>query len=109
MNHRALRHIAPIVLLAAYLPMLVMSSLHVHHDTVDLHDDCLQCVGHFEAQHHHQSDCQYCHFLSLDYLSQAMGQSTILLPTAEMLLSSASNPTMLLHHGVAQLRAPPVA
>ena len=33
--NRFLRHIAPFILLASYLPMVVLSSLHVHHETID--------------------------------------------------------------------------
>ena len=43
--------------------MVVGSSLHVHHDTVDAYDDCLQCAGHIGTHHRHQQDCQYCLFL----------------------------------------------
>ncbi|MBP5546633.1 MAG: hypothetical protein J6X59_05075 [Bacteroidales bacterium] len=70
------RRIASWILLVAYLPLVVMSSLHVHHETVDTKDVCSHCAGHIEDQHHHESNCQYCHFLNLSYLGQQTGQST---------------------------------
>ena len=103
-----MRRMASWVLLVAYLPLAVLSSVHVHHDTVDRDDDCMQCAGHFEAQHNHQNDCQYCHFLSLSYLGQAIGQSTGPLPATEMLVPSACEPMVQLGHGVSLLRAPPI-
>ena len=106
--NRLLRHIAPIVLLATYLPMVVLSSIHVHHETIDVQDDCQQCVGHIEEVHHHDHDCLYCTFLSLNYLVQDNGQTVALIPTTEYI--STPTPVMVsqLRHGVAQLRAPPI-
>lgn len=102
------RRIASWILLAAYLPMVVISSVHVHHETIDIHDDCLRCVGHFEAQHNHQCDCQYCHFLSLSYLGQTCGQQAVLLPATETFSLSVDEPTLLFCYGMSQFRAPPV-
>ena len=107
--NRLLRHIASIVLLATYLPMVALSSLHVHHETVDVHDDCQQCAGHIEEVHHHDHDCLYCTFLSLNYLIQDNRQIVPIIPTAEYI----STPTLVVvpqfRHGVSQLRAPPMA
>ena len=107
--NRLLRHIASIVLLATYLPMVVLSSLHVHHETIDAHDDCQQCVGHIEEAHHHDNDCLFCTFLGQSYLVQDEGQTAVIFPAAECI--SMPTPTMVpqLLHGVAQLRAPPTA
>ena len=103
-----IRRIAPWMLLAAYVPLVVLVSAHIHHDTIDLHDDCLQCAGHFESEHHHNSDCQYCQFLSLSYYGQASEQSTVLLPATEHLTLSACEPTSQLRYGVNHFRAPPI-
>ncbi len=109
MRHQAMRHIISILLLAIYLPAVALSSVHVHHHTVDAHDDCLQCSGHFEKQHHHQYDCHYCTFLSLAYLGQAEGQSSIILPVSECCSVDIVAGTEISCHGVSLLRAPPVA
>lgn len=105
--NRLLRHIAPIVLLATYLPMAVLSSLHIHHETSESSDHCRQCVGHFESQHHHQSDCQYCNFLSLTCLVQNSERPAVSLPETETIVTLAISPVVQLCHGVARLRAPP--
>lgn len=103
------RHIASIVLLATYLPMVVLSSVHVHHDTIDEHDDCGQCVGHVEVAHHHDHDCLYCHFLVNDYLGQDAELSDIIRPVAENRLAEIVIRAEILCHGVSLLRAPPLA
>ena len=68
MKTLVLRQIAPYVLLAVYLPMVFVSSLHKHHETIEIIDDCGHCSGHIDEHHQHHSDCLYCHFLSLNYL-----------------------------------------
>lgn len=109
MIHRTLRHIISILLLATYLPMVVLSSLHVHHDTIDLEDGCNRCAGHYEAQHHHHDDCQYCNFLSLLYLSQDAGETDAVLPEGNFCPAEIAEMAAIGCHGVAMLRAPPVA
>ena len=107
MKHCVWRYIASVVLLAAYLPMVVMSSLHTHHETVHTLDVCHQCAGHIEALHHHQYDCQYCHFLGLDYLGQASGITAKTLPVSvEQTLTASVSPTLPCC-GDIMLRAPP--
>lgn len=103
-----LRYIASWILLATYLPLWVVSSSHIHHETIDAHDDCPQCTGHLETQHHHECDCQYCHFLGLNYLGQADVQAVVMLPVTERLVLTACEPTVQLRYGVSLLRAPPV-
>lgn len=105
---RFVRRIASWVLLVAYLPLLVLSSLHVHHETVDTLDNCKQCVGHIEEQHSHPNDCQYCHILSQSYFGQDNEQTALLLPVTERLTITACEPTVQLRYGVSQLRAPPI-
>lgn len=66
--------------------MVLFSSLHTHHETVDTHDNCLQCAGHFETHHNHQHDCLFCNFLSLYYHGQPSEQPRFILPSAETAL-----------------------
>lgn len=107
--NRLLRHIASFLLLASYLPMVMLSSLHVHHETIDAHDDCQQCVGHIEEVHHHDHDCLFCNFLVQNYLVQDEGKTAVLFPSAERISVPTVAVVKQLHHGVAQLRAPPTA
>ena len=89
--------------------MVVLSSLHVHHETIDAHDDCQQCVGHIEKAHHHDHDCLFCDFLAQSYLAQDKEQQAILFSSVECV--SMPTPTMvpLFHRGETHLRAPPMA
>lgn len=113
MTRRTFRHIASIVLLAAYLPMVVLSSLHIHHETIDNVENCADCAnhvahpGHIDTMHHHQSDCQYCLFLSLNYDVQAAEQSMAPYPMLEVVAPMSSSPMLPIHHGVPHSHAPP--
>lgn len=107
--HRTFRNIVSIVLLAAYLPMVVMSSLHVHHETVECNDECQQCVGHIEPHHQHQSDCQCCHFLNLYYFGRQSEPSITTLPDADRSSAAIEEAYESGCLGVAMLRAPPAA
>lgn len=107
--NRFLRHIASIVLLTSYLPMVVLSSIHVHHETIDVHDDGMQCVGHIEEAHHHDHDCLFCNFLAQSYLVEDAGQTATILPAAERISMPTQAMAKQFHHGVTQLRAPPIS
>ena len=109
MRHNGLRHIASILLLATYLPMVALSSLHVHHETVDTQDDCIQCAGHFEKPHHHQHDCLFCNFLTHHYVGQHFEQPDVPLPMVATCTAADVQPSASLSHGVSLLRAPPAA
>ena len=89
--------------------MVMLSSLHVHHETLDAHDGCLQCTGHIETAHHHDSDCIYCTFLSLNYLAQDEVQSNTIHSDTERLSTPATAMATQFRHGVTLLRAPPAA
>lgn len=88
---------------------MVLSSLHVHHETIDTHDGCLQCAGHFETRHHHEHDCLYCHFLDLDCLGQATAQSTFIPPATDRSTAIIAEKPVMTRVGVSLLRAPPTA
>ena len=109
MSLRTLRHIASILLLATYVPMVTLSSLHIHHDTMDIRDNCLQCAGHFDNHHHHQHDCLYCNFMSQHYVGQPMSLPDVVLPFAERIICTDVKGAEARGLGVAMLRAPPVA
>ena len=89
--------------------MVALSSLHVHHETVDVHDDCQQCAGHIEEVHHHDHDCLYCTFLSLNYLVQDGRQTATILTAVERISLPTQAMAKQFHHGVTQLRAPPIS
>lgn len=67
------RHIASWVLLAVFVPMLVMSSLHVHVADGPVHSYCNECVqhhcqGHVAAQGVAMHACVLCQFLTFSFL-----------------------------------------
>lgn len=80
MNAKTKTTFASWVLLAVYVPMLILSSLHFHHvektgEAVGV--VCAQCVGH---QHHaghllaltpHQHECVLCQIIHVPYLLAA--------------------------------------
>ena len=74
MNVRKKRHIASWILLAVFVPMLVMSSLHLHHSQTDITDSCSECVHHHCHGHLLQTDtdthnCVMCHFLTIPFVA----------------------------------------
>lgn len=102
------QQIAAIILLAAYLPLLLLQSVHVHHDTVHSDDHCVQCTGHIEVEHHHHGECLFCHTFGTDYLGRPTEQlndveeqvAIVAIPVAPTIETDS--------HGMALLRAPPV-
>ena len=75
------RHIASWVLLAVFLPMLIMSSVHVHQTAESLDYECSGCVqhhchGHIAELPVSMHACVLCQFVSLPYLIAA----AVLLP-----------------------------
>ena len=68
------RYYSSLVLLAVFLPMLVLSSLHVHPEVHLDEDYCKECVhhlphaGHFGSQTSCSFDCVLCQFLTLPFL-----------------------------------------
>ncbi|MBR1766843.1 MAG: hypothetical protein IJ745_07420 [Bacteroidales bacterium] len=101
------------LLIAAYLPMLLASGLHVHHQPVAAEEDCYDCLHniahpvHFSACHDVAPDCLYCHLLSLPELANTVVAAVAML----LVVVRMGAPTMAMavcrRHGQAHLRAPP--
>ena len=74
MKMKMRRHISAIVLLAVFLPMLLLSSFHVHPEAHIEGDACKECVHHIPHAGHFGSltvcsfDCVLCQFLTLPFL-----------------------------------------
>ena len=78
MNPTTKRHIAAWVLLAVYLPMLLISSLHVHETAEYGETTCAECVhhqchGHLSQLSDGMHQCVLCQILTLSYLSAGIG------------------------------------
>ncbi|MBR1667415.1 MAG: hypothetical protein IJ693_03935 [Bacteroidaceae bacterium] len=74
MKETTKRHISSWVLLAVFLPMLVLSSIHVHPADHSVAHSCKECVHHLPHSGHISSqttclfDCVLCQFISLPFL-----------------------------------------
>ena len=76
------RQISAFVLLAVFLPMLVLSSLHIHEAPQTIDTECSDCVhhschGHLTATATWAHDCVLCQFLTLTTLTAAMMAVTV--------------------------------
>ena len=76
------RKIAAYVLLAVFLPILLLSSLHVHEATEYAEVSCVDCLhnhcgGHLTQTTFHMDDCVLCQFLTLPMLTAAMMAVTL--------------------------------
>ncbi len=67
------RNIASWVLLAVFVPMLLISSFHIHESSGGAYS-CTECVhhvchGHLAQQSVHLNDCVLCQFLTLTFVA----------------------------------------
>ena len=71
------RQLSAIILLAVFLPMLVLSSVHIHESDEAIKTECADCVhhschGHLTAAATWAHDCVLCQFLTLTMLTAAV-------------------------------------
>lgn len=109
------RQTAAWILMAVFIPMLFLASLH-RHDTVEQSQEevCYACLhhihhdAHLNTMVHHTGDCVLCHFLSLPFLATAV----LAIATPYYIIRTATTaPASHLssfRHGVPSLRGPPV-
>ncbi len=78
---RTIRHIAPYILLAAYMPLLVALSFHTHEESHSAASECAECAHHLHHRAHLSEaaamahDCVYCQLVSTSYYGS--GQTAI--------------------------------
>jgi len=106
------RHIASWVLLAVFLPMLIVSSLHTHQTSQAVDEVCAGCVKHQCHGHLSQIDttihqCVLCHFLTLTFVSAAVAVVVCYRPKRFGFLAQRRQTVRLACCGVISLRAPP--
>ncbi len=100
------------MLAMAYLPMLVASVVHIHHETegVAMCVDCVHHVNHpahFGAASSTVHDCLYCHLLSLPrIIAVAVAGMAVFMEATRISVSALTLPHVT-PCGVASLRAPP--
>lgn len=111
---KTIRHIAPFVLLAAYMPLLVTLSFHTHDNPHPAESKCPDCAHHVTHRAHLAEavmmahNCIYCQLTSTSYL----GTEPLTLPNrSDATLTIAKRATI--SHAtaparVASPRAPPL-
>ena len=78
MQRQRKRNIAAWVLLSVFVPMMMLSAVHIHKPVADETANCVECAhhvnhpGHFTSAVEHLDDCVLCHFLSLVYTLAAV-------------------------------------
>lgn len=114
MSIKAKRTLFSRLMLSVFLPMLLLSTLHIHQEVQVVGDVCLECVNHTPHAGHlsfgviHYDDCVLCQFTSLPFVAAV----TVVLSLAA-LVCEAVFPLQLRHVRlvvcrVSIPRAPPV-
>jgi len=103
------------VLLAVFLPMVIISSVHIHNNpNINNQDLCVKCVHHVPHATHfstHQTKvehCLFCTFLSLQFVVATT--ATILFYTSKLnlLFTTPYEYIPVIACGINNTRAPPV-
>ena len=108
------RYIASWVLLAVYLPMLLISSLHIHGTSMDGETTCAECVqhqchGHLSQLSGGMHQCVLCQFLTLPCVATVVGTIACYLSPKNIFCAARSQAIRLTACGIISLRAPPAA
>ncbi len=107
------RKIAAFVLLAVYMSMLLVSSLHVHAKSFFAETDCEQCLhhqvhnGHLTASDGGQHDCLLCQFLTLSYTAVVVATVVYFTKVCKIHYVAPEFQIERISRGVVGLRAPP--
>lgn len=103
------------VMLAVFLPALILSSVHKHPVPENESEECYECVhhlphaGHLSAGHSGIHECVLCHFLGLPFLSSVRIARLPLL-TILLVLGAVSEENIRTgFEGDLRTRAPPVS
>lgn len=73
-----LRHIAPYILIAAYMPLLVALTFHTHSESHATVNDCAECAHHIHHRAHMDEavalahNCVYCQLTTSSYYSSEL-------------------------------------
>ena len=112
-NANSRRSRAAKVLLAVYIPMLLLLSLHVHHQRMEAAVDCYQCAhhqphaGHITALQDALHDCLLCQLQSEAFVA-ANELSVPVMDAASHVLVANQQPTRQAAVACVRLRGPPV-
>lgn len=111
-NVKTKRHIASWVLLAVFVPMLLLSSLHVHHQGETSEQSCTECVHHHCSGHFTQliptiHQCLLCQFVTLPFIAVAAVSLFFLDRAYRVNVEARRHHVSMTHLGIVCLRAPP--
>lgn len=101
------------VLLAVLLPMLLLSSLHIHpQQPSTVSEECADCVqhhcsGHITQQVQTLHDCVLCQFLSLSMVMAAVEDVTPIDNVCKSDIAQCRQPLLSLWVGIIVTRGPP--
>ena len=101
------------ILLAVFVPMLLLSTLHVHTEGAAADDGCSECMHHVRHSHFSTADfcslqCVLCQFQTLPFI--VAGLTVICIPLAAQChnTSSVCHGVIARSAEVISLRAPPI-
>jgi len=111
-NIRIKRHIASWMLLAVFVPMLLVSSIHVHELTNFDSGSCNECVqhhchGHLVELTASMHQCLLCQFLTLTFVAAAVFAVASFNKTFKFLIAQSHSDLRHDVCGIPLLRAPP--
>ena len=102
------------MLLAVYLPMLLLASIHVHDvEVAVVEQECTDCVhhnchGHLMASAFSMHECVLCQFLSLTFTAASAAAVVFFCRIFSVRYAWTQNAVCMPDFGVPGLRAPPV-
>ena len=107
------RHLAARMLLAVFVPMLLMVSLHVHDGATTVSAECAGCVhhnchGHLAPTASWSCDCVLCQFLSLAFVAVGTISIVAVNKVAGVGVFTRRRNACVAYCGIVGLRAPPV-
>lgn len=111
---KTIRHIAPFVLLAAYMPLLVALSFHTHSDTHSDAAECPDCAHHIHHKAHLAEaavmahDCVYCQLTSSSYYASHSMSFSVEQPLVTRVADVRDSKVATLSYALPSLRAPPL-
>lgn len=107
------RYIASWLLLAVFVPMLLLSSVHMHESTESTEVTCIDCLhnhcgGHLTQTTVHLDDCVLCQFLTLPMFVAVAVVVALVLKKGVRLYAMNHCRIVAVACGVISLRGPPV-
>ena len=106
------RQIAAFVMLAVFLPILLLSSIHVHESAESAEVTCVDCLhnhcgGHLTQTTVHMDDCVLCQFLTLTFVATAAVSLIYINKVVSSRIDVQRRNVCVAYSGIVGLRAPP--